>query len=276
LIIVGLNIIVRVTGIINFAHGQFYLIGAYVFWFTYIGAHLHVVLSVILSLLALLLLGALSYRGIFHFVQVRFTATTPLSQRLLLSAMASVGLMMILSQGTLYAFGTEERGIPSLFPQLVTIGDIRLPMERLVVIALGLLVSVGLYLFLYKTKLGKSMRAVSSDADVSWLQGINSHRVFLLSFTLGCGLAGLAGIMIAPIYAVSQTMGTDIIFTAFLILTVGGVGSYKGGILGAIVAAALLVYSYTFIGGLSQLLLYVIAGIILTFKPGGIAGEALD
>ncbi|MBW1868967.1 MAG: hypothetical protein JRI73_06650, partial [Deltaproteobacteria bacterium] len=110
----GMDIILRGTKILNFAHGQFYMLGAYTLFMLCRLWHVNFLLSLVLSGLALVLVGALSYLSVFGIIQRRFTPTTPFTYRLLMSAMASVGLMLILQQGTLIAFGTTERGMPSI------------------------------------------------------------------------------------------------------------------------------------------------------------------
>lgn len=276
LIVLGLDIILRVTSILNFAHGQFYMIGAIAFFFTYEVFGLPFVVALISALVVMLLLGGIAYLAIFNFVLRRFTPATHFSFRLLMSAMASVGLMMILSQGALLTFGTTARGVHSVFPQIITISDIIFPAERLAIIAICLLAMLGLYLLMFKTKLGKSMRAVSLDSEVSSLQGINAHRTYLMGFAIGCCLAGLAGAMIAPVFAVTTDMGHLIIFTAMMVMLAGGIGSYRGAILGGIVIGLISSFGYYFIGGLYELLLFTAVIVILIFRPGGLLGEKLD
>jgi len=276
LIVLGMDMILRGTRILNFAHGQVYMLGAYAFYFTYLVFHLHFVLALILSGLAMLALGALSYLGVFGFVQRRFTPGTPFSYRLLMSAMASVGLMMILQQGTLLGFGTKERGIPSIFPQMLTLGSVRLPLERLFIVLISLLLCFLLYLLFFKTRLGKAMRAVSFDAEVCSLLGVNTFWVYLLSFGIGCALAGLAGAIVAPVFSVSPDMGHGIITAALLVMMVGGIGSYKGALAGGLVIGLLSSFGFQFLGQLSQVLLFVFVIVFLIFRPGGILGEAHD
>jgi branched-chain amino acid transport system permease protein len=276
LIVLGLDLILRVTRILNFAHGQFYTIGAYTFWFSYCGLHLSIGLALVLTVSALIILGASSYLSIFRTVQRRFTPGIPFTSRLLLSAMASIGLMMLLEQATVLSFGAETRGVPSIFPQVLVIGNVTLPVEKLVIILISGLITIGLFLFLFKTRLGKAMRAVSLDAEVSSLLGINSYWVSLLGFIIGCGISGISGAMIAPVFAVTQDMGHQIMFLPFLIIMVGGVGSYKGGILGSLMVGLLMSFGYQFMGGLSRVFLFVAILVFIVFRPGGFAGLVHD
>lgn len=272
----GFDLILRVTRIFNFAHGEFYMLGGYVLFFTCAVLQLPFAAALILTTAALILIGSISYMGVFHWVRQRFKPGMPFTYMLLMSAMASLGLKMIFSQGALVGFGTTTRGVPSAFPQMIAIGGVTLPAERLALIVLGLLVMACLYFLMFKTKLGKSMRAVSFDAVASSLQGINPSRTYLAGFAVGCGVAGIAGGMIAPIFAVTADMGHHILFVALLVIIVGGLGSYKGAILGGIMVGLLLNFGYHFFGGLSELFLFIAVIIVLIFKPGGFLGEVLD
>jgi len=276
LIVLGMDIIMRATKILNFAHGQIYMLGAFAFYFVYSQFGLGFILSLIAAGLLTGLLGLLLYLGVFHTIQKRMASGMPFSYRLLMSAMASVGLMMTLQQAAVLTFGSKERGIPNVFPQLLTIGKVQLPLARLMIIAVSLAICLGLYLLMYKTKIGKAMRAVSYDAEIASLQGISPTRLFCVSFAVGCGLAGLAGGIVAPVFSVTLDMGTGIIFMAFLVMVLGGMGSYKGAVIGAILTGLLLSFGYQFIGGLGQLAVFIIVIVVLTFRPGGILGKALD
>ncbi|MCJ7507116.1 MAG: branched-chain amino acid ABC transporter permease [candidate division Zixibacteria bacterium] len=276
LMAVGLQVIIRTTGVINFAHGQFYTIGAYAFWATYCLLGLNIYVCLALTIIVLMLLGALSYSSVFAFIQRRFVPGTGLEYKFLLSATASIGLMMLFSQSILLLFGSEERGIPPIWPKIIIIANVRIPMERLVVIVSCLLIGVALYLFFVKTKLGKAMRAVSADPVMSSLLGINSARIYLLSFSLGCGLAGFAGLLLAPVFGVSPEMGTSIVFFAFLAMLFGGSLSYKGAIVGGLVLGLMISFGYQLIGSVSRV--FVFAGVIifLICRPGGLTGEVLS
>lgn len=276
LIVLGMDIILRATKILNFAHGQIYMLGAFVFYFAYAVFHLNFVISLIASGLVLGLLGFVIYLGIFNTMQNRMAWGTPFSYRLLMSAMASVGLMMILQQSALLGFGSRERGIQSIFPHILQVGEIRFPVDRLIIILLSLLICFSLYLLMFRTKVGKAMRAVSFDAEVASLQGISSVKVFCISFSVGCALAGFAGAIVAPVFSITAEMGHSVIFMAFLVMVVGGIGSYKGAVIGALTVGLILSFGFQFFGGVAQVLLFILAMIVLIFRPGGIVGKTYD
>lgn len=276
LIVLGLDIIIRVCNIFNFAHGHIYTLSAFVFWFGYVKLELHPLLALILCLLSMVLFGGVTYLSVFNTLQTRFTPNMTFSHRLLLSAMLSVGLMMIVARGVLLLFGGEERGAPSIFTQMINIGNVRLPVEKLAIILVSWLVMGGLFFFLYKTKLGKALRAVSSDAEVCSMLGINTKVIGMAGYTLACMLAGVAGALVVPVYAVTVEMGSTIIFISIVVMMLGGIGSYRGTILGGFIVGQVMSFGFQFIGGLSQLALWILFMIIIILRPGGLLGEALD
>jgi len=276
LIVLGLDIIIRVCNIFNFAHGHIYTLSAFIFWYIYISLHLHPVLALILTLVSMVLFGIVTYLTIFNTLQRRFTPAVTFSHRLLLSAMLSIGLMMILARGILLLFGGEERGAHAIFPQIIDIANVKLPLQKLIIILVAWVTMVGLFFLLYKTKTGKALRAVSSDADASSLLGINTIWIGLVGYTLACVLAGIAGAMVVPVYAVTVEMGSTIIFMSIVVMMLGGIGSYRGTILGGLIVGQMMSFGFQFIGGLCNLAIWVLFMIIIIFRPGGLLGEVLD
>jgi branched-chain amino acid transport system permease protein len=262
----GLILLLGVVRIFNFAHGEFYMLGAYTTFFMCQVLHLNFFLSLVIAISVVTLLAVIGYRFIFHYIR----------GDILLCTAASIGLSMIILRGSLLGFGTEERGMPSPFPGTVRMGEVELPLEKLAVIVLCFLVMSGLYLLLMKTKLGKAMRAVKLDTEVAALQGINTSRIYLIAFAVGCGLAGLAGGIIAPVFSITSNMGHALLLNCFMALIVGGLESMIGGVLGGFVIGIILSFGSYFLGGFSEIILFGMIGIILVFKPGGLFGEPVQ
>lgn len=257
----GFNLIMGIPKILFVAYGQFYMIGAYITWagLTLLNLPYFIVLPV--AVIIPMILGALVYKFIFHhIIHAHFMA----------GIAASMGLMMILGQGALVVFGTNSQGMRSVFPGMLELGGLTLSVEKLVLIILTIFIIACLYFFLQKTKIGRGMRAVSFNADVAALQGVNSDRVYMVTMAVGSGLAGFAGGIMAPVYAVSPTMGT-IILQVLLVVMLGGIGNLVGGALGGILLGLTLSFGYYFIGGgLAQIVLFVLIGLILFFRPQGL------
>ncbi len=266
LLAAGLVLILNIPRVFFIAYGQFYMLGAYILWGGTVLFKLPFFISLILSILATGILGAISYRLIFYYIQNVRDNFLPI-------IVAAMGLMMIMQQGALLVFGTSSHGMQSEFPGLIEFGDIIVSVEKLVLIILALLVTGILYVLLQKTKIGRAMRAVSFRADISSLQGINPTLVYMVTMGVGCALSGFAGGIMAPVYAVSPDMG-GIILTVLLVIMLGGMGSMLGAVLGGLILGLTLSFGHYFIGAdLAQIALFLVIGIILFFKPGGLLGN---
>jgi branched-chain amino acid transport system permease protein len=266
---VGLVLIMSVSRIFFIAYGQFYMIGAYVAWGVISMMKLPFVVSLCIAVLATTVLGLLSYRFIFHYIQ-------SIENTFLSMIVAAIGLMMVLGQGGLIAFGTVARGIPSVMPGIVSVGGITVPVEKLVLMGLSLIVTFGLFFLYEKTNIGRAMRAVAFRPDAASLQGVNTERIYLVTMGIGCGLAGFAGGIMAPVYVVYPEMGSDVILSVLLIVMLGGRGSMVGAVLGGLVFGLTLSFGQYFVGRLAQLLLFVTIGILVFFRPGGLLGRATE
>jgi branched-chain amino acid transport system permease protein len=267
LIACGLVLVLGITKIFNFAHGEFYMIGAYItFYFSHFLFKFNFGISLFLSALGAGLLGWLSYLAVFQRIR----------GNLLLCAGATIGMSMALRQGALLGFGTTERGMPSVFPGVMRIGDYSLPWEKIVVIVLCLGVLLILFYVIKMTKIGKAMRAVSLDSETASLQGINVNWIYGLTVAAGCALAGVAGGIIAPILAVTPHMGHRSLLLVLIVLLVGGLESLAGAVLAGIGLGMVMSFGFQFFGGISEMIVFIVIGIFLIFKPGGILGRVIE
>jgi branched-chain amino acid transport system permease protein len=162
------------------------------------------------------------------------------------------------------------------FPQIIDLLGVRISLMRVIIIFLSVLICLLLYLIMYKTPFGRILRAVSYDAEAVTLQGVNTFWIFVACFALGSALAGLAGGIIAPLFSVTPAMGHNVIFLSFLVLLVGGIGSYRGTIIGGLLVGLLLSFGFQFLGGIAELFVFILVIIILVFRPGGMLGEATE
>ena len=263
----GFVLILSIPRILFVAYGQFYMVGAYIVWACLVLLKWPFFISLLVAVLCTSILGAISYRLIYHYI---------LKRHFLSGIVASIALMMILGQAALLIFGTHSRGMPSVFPGMIRIGGMSISVEKLVLIMLTTAVIFALYFFLRKSKTGQAMRAVSFNADVAALQGINPERIYQSALVIGCALAGFAGAVMAPVYAVSPSMGS-IIITVLLVVMFGGMNSVMGAALGGIILGLTLSFGYYFLGGgLAQILLFLAISIIVFFRPGGLFGESIN
>jgi branched-chain amino acid transport system permease protein len=265
----GLVLLASVNKIIFMAYGMFYTIGAYVTWYLVHYLSMPYFPALLIGVLGSGGIGALSYLLIF-------ARLSTIEGGFLASLIASMGLQMALSQGGLLVFGTVPRSIPTVFPGTFTPLGIHISMDKLVLIAAGVLVCVALFLIYTKTRLGRSMQAVSFVPEAAALQGIDANMVNLITMTIACGVAGIAGGLLAPSYGINPQMGNTIIWTVMLMSMLGGMDSLIGAVFGGIVIGQLLSFGQFYIGGTVQIVIFIIIGIILYFKPNGLMGHGID
>jgi len=263
LLAVGFILIMSIPRIFFLVYGEVYMLGAFIVWFLMLVLKLPFFFALFLAVSATATFGGLCYRLIFLYVQYK-------EQQFLTNVVAAIGLTMIAGQGCLLVFGTESRGIPSVFPGMLNVVGLTISVERVVLIALSLAVALSLFFFLQKTNTGLAMRAVSFRADVAALQGVNPTMTYLLTTAIGCAIAGFAGGVMGPVFAVSHEM-KSVTMTVFLVIMLGGMNSMIGAVFGGLILGQTLSYGYYFIGtGPAQIFLFILIGIMVFFKPGGL------
>lgn len=228
LIALGLSLIFGIMGIVNFAHGEMYMLGGYVAYFLIGRFGLDFFTAIIGAVIIIGLLGMLVEKIIFRPLMVR-------PKEALTSLIAAVGLAWVLQMLAVIGFGDLDRKVPSTFNGIINMGGVIITKERLVTIIIGLGLVILLNLFLLRTRLGTAIRAVAQDKEAAALQGVKVSRISALSFGIGCALAGSAGALMAPIFSVSPFLGGEVILKAFLVVILGGMGSIPGAMLGGLV-----------------------------------------
>ena len=266
LVALGLVLVLGVAKVFNFAHGEFFMVGAYALYTFSVTLHLNFIASIVMAGLTVALLGALCSKTIFQLV----------SGSLLKAAATTIGLGMILQQAVLQIFGTAQRGVKPILPGFVALGGVRLSLERLVIIGCCLLLVGILAWFLNRTKTGIAMRATNLDEETATLQGINSKRMYFLAIAIGSGLAGIAGGIVAPIRALNTDMGHTMLFYVLMVLVLGGMQSAIGAICGGLILGIVLSFGFHFLGGLSELVLFFVIGVFIMFKPHGLFGREVE
>ncbi|NIE73404.1 hypothetical protein F3J45_02850 [Pantoea sp. Ap-967] len=266
---VGLALVFGVMKTVNFAHGEFFMLGGYTLWlaltlFAGLPAWAVLLLALVVGPLVVGLLGSLLERMIFG----------PTAHDAFAGFIASLGLSYVLQAAAALTFGVVAKSLPTLLPGAVHLGGGVLTYQRLLIIASAVLLLAGLWYFLNRTAAGRSLRAASQDRTAAQLQGIDLRRVRLLTMAMGAGLAAVAGVLMASVINVGPYMGLEAIWKAFIVVIVGGLGSVPG----AIVAALLfgLIDSVVNTLGLGQYLIIVdtlIMLLVLSFFPRGLLGR---
>lgn len=263
----GLVLITSVNKILFMAYGAFYTIGAYATWYAVRYLPLPYFGALLVGSLAAGLLGVLCYLLVFR-------RLLKLEGGFLASLIASMGLMMILTQGGVLVFGTQVKSIPSVFTGILEFGGVSLSKAKLALIIMGILLTVLLFLVYEKSSFGRSMRAVAFHREAAAMQGINADRIFLLVLGLGTAIAGFGGGAIAPVYGINPQMGASVVWTVMLML--GGMDSLLGAVAGGFVIGQLLSFGQFYLGSIIQLIIFAAIGIVLYFKPNGLLGRGLD
>ncbi len=258
----GLTLIMGVARILNIAHGEFYLLGAYAFVFLYGVFHLNWILALIGSALFVAIIATICHLLIFKHLLGNFFATM----------CATIGLLIVLNQSVVVAAGERDYFVMPIFRGTLIIGGVTLPYDKLVVLGLSLLVMLGLYGFL-NTKLGKALTATSMDSEAAALLGINPTITFAIAVAVGSALAGIAGGIMAPIVGANRHL-SNIILLTMLIVLVAGHGSMKGAVIIGLLVGLVESFGYQFLGTWYLLFLFIILGIIIYFRPEGLFGEA--
>ncbi|MGA2955778.1 MAG: branched-chain amino acid ABC transporter permease [Thermodesulfobacteriota bacterium] len=261
----GLTLIFGMMDILNLAHAAFFMLAAY---FCY------QVLSMTGNFWAALLLApvATAFLGILleRFLLRKIHAFGLMSQLIL-----TVGVSLVILAGVKIFWGTESLPvkIPPIMSGLVMIGGMDYPIYRLFVIGLSLVVLAIMALLLYKTRLGKIVRAAVSDADMVNALGINIPLVFTFVFGAGIWLAGVAGVAIAPILTVYPGLADQMGMDAFVVVITGGFGSLTGAFIVSIIFGLLSSYGVQFVSSLAPVLMFAFMAIVLAIRPTGLFGE---
>ena len=265
----GLVLILSVAEIFFIAYGQFYMIGAYVVWYAVSNLNLPYFPALILGVVATGILGILSYILIFQWIQRT-------EGRFLSTITAALGLSLILGQGGLLILGTTPKSIPTVFHGMFTYRGISFGVDKLALIAMGIIVTLLLFWIYEKKGIGRAMRAVSLMPEVASLQGINPNRIYIITLGIGTALAGFAGGILAPSYGINPSMGTNIISSILLMTMLGGMDSLLGAVVGGLVVGLVLSFGQYYIGGTVQIVLFVIIGVVIFFRPAGLLGRRTD
>ena len=265
----GLVFILSITEILFLAYGMFYMIGAYAVWYAVNLLHVTYFLALVVGVIATALLGVISYLLIFQRLQ-------RVEGRFLATITAAMGLLLILGQGGLLVFGTYPRSIPNVFNGVNTVWGITINNDKLALIIMGVIVTIILFWLYEKTKIGRAMRAVSYQPEVASLHGINVNRIYLITIGVSTGLAGFAGAIMAPSYGINPQMGNNILLTVLLMVMLGGMDSLIGALVGGLVVGLVLSFGQYYIGGLVQVILFLVIGVIIYFRPAGLLGKRTD
>lgn len=267
LIALGLSLIFSVGGVVNLAHGAFYALGAYAS--VEIAKVLGFGPAVALSPVAVALLGIAFER----FILRRFYTADPI-----LSLLVTFGLALVAEQLIRIVWGAAP--LPASMPQAlkgsVVVGDFLFSRYRLLLLAIVAVVLTGIWLLLHKTSFGRVVRAGIQRPDMVAALGIRLQPYMTAIVMLGVGMAALGGALFAPIALVHPAMGAEIITVAFVVVVIGGLGSFWGVVLAALLVGVVRGVTIHFVPAAGEASMYVLMFLVLLFRPRGLLGERIE
>lgn len=264
LLALGFTLIFGILGVVNFAHGGFYVLGGYIAYasVTYLGAPYPV--AVVIAALGTAGLGYIFERFVLERLVDDHLATL----------MLTLGLYLMLSSGILVIFGPESPSFEFPITGVLRGGGFYLPIQNLIVLAVCIVAIVTLYWLVYHTDFGRALRALADDRAVATAQGLRPKLLFPLAFALATGLAGLTGALVTPILSLAPHIGDPVLATSFLIVILGGLGSVGGATVAAFIVGLIEAYSAVYLGGSKgALALFTLVLLMLVIRPSGLFGR---
>lgn len=267
LMALGLTLIFAIMGVLNFAHGQMYVLGGFVMYFVYTELGLGYVGGFVAAIATLVLVGLIFER--FFFRRALRIATREESTMLL-----AAGTALLLESLILVLFGEKQRGMPPMVSGVYKLFGTYVPAGRALIFFIALAAVVLFILFMQYTKPGRALRAIAQDKEVTALQGVNINRYSALGFAIGAGLTGFAGALLVTVFAVNSGLGTSVSIKAFIMVMLGGAGVVSGAIIGAFVLGYAEALGYALIpGSMTYLLIFIGLIMFLVLRPQGIMGK---
>jgi len=266
LMALGLTIIFGLLDVINMAHGEFYAIGAYMA-VALLGSGLSFWWALVLTPLLMAVLGYVTERGL---IQRVFHS----KDRHTLTLLLTFGIGIVLEDALKIVFGANPMRVEAPITGATEMVGLFFPNYRLFVMGFGALLIAAVWLLVFRTSLGAIVRAAAFDRHMTASLGVPVARVYAATFAFGVALAGLAGVLLAPIYSVFPTMGRDFVLIAFSVVIIGGMGSIKGAVLAGLLLTQVQAISSLFISPVwSDPLLFAIMVAVLMWRPQGLFGK---
>jgi branched-chain amino acid transport system permease protein len=264
---IGLTLIFGIMRVVNFAHGELYAFGAYTVYLVAAALGLDFFLGLVIAVIAGALLGALIEIALLRPMRSADIDTVML---------VMIGAWIVMQNTELLVWGGVAKAIVTPFPDApLAIGPVSVSWLRLFVLVVALMLILGSYVVIHRTKLGKAMRATFQDTDTAALMGVNISGVYTATFALGSGLAAAAGALLGPVFLVTPTMGDLASLKAFAIVILGGLGNITGATIGGFILALVEEIGAGYISsGYRDAMGFLIIIAVLLFKPTGLFARA--
>jgi branched-chain amino acid transport system permease protein len=262
----GLTVIYGTLGVLNLAHGALFMLGGYAGWLTYTNTGSFIA-AVFGGSLFVMVVGVLMER-----VVIRYFYSRSHEDQLLVT----FGLGIVFVETVRFFFGSLSKSVPPPAPLvgITPLGFMFYPTYRLALLGIVAVALLALYVVLYRTRIGMIVRAGIEDSVMVDSLGIDVYKVFTLVFGIGAMAAGFAGIVNAPVVSIAPDVGESILVQTFVVVVIGGVGSFPGAILGGLIAGQIISITSMFNPGYSYVMLFVAMTLVLVLRPYGLLGTA--
>ena len=262
LVAIGFALVYGISGQPNFAHGALYVLAGFLTWTFLLKLGLNYAVSIILSLIIIAAVGAALYR--FMLIRIRGMEASEIIASFAIGLALMEGLRFVGFRGKTYT-------LPAFLEGTVTVGNVPVDFQRLIIIGIGVVLVALLWFFTHYTKLGLALRAIAQDERAALMLGIDSDLTALIALSLGSALAGLAAIVILPLGSITVETGYDILIKAIAVCIIGGLGSWGGAVLASFILGFAQMLTEYFVGAQWQMVVALLAIIIILIaRPSGL------
>ncbi len=267
LIGMGLTLIYGIMRIVNFAHGEFYMLGAYLFYTLWVLLHVNPIVAMLLSFVCVLLFGL-----VFELVFIRPLRAEPPDSAMLMA----MGLSIVLQNAALLIWGGEVQTVPKLVQSTsLSFGGVVLSTDRVWIFGIAFIIIMATNLFIARTKTGRAIRATFQDTAAAEVVGVNIEKIYSITFGFGVALAAAGGFLLAPLFLISPTMGALAVGKAFAVVVTGGMGNIKGAIFGGLLLGVVESLGAGYISsGYKDAFGFIVIILVILFRPQGLLGRA--